>query len=561
MLDVLEYVRDYLTRKSGDSEKIDHLLSGVRSPNSVDAKDMRELERSLFSERVLGILSFDADRIHRYVFGSSKRRIIEGASLLVKDFNREKVRLLVKGVGLSENAVIYAGGGGGMIWCPVDVSSRLAEVLQKSYSDVTGDGSCTISFFPLFFYEMIWGVDDDRFLYPREIKYPLVTPLPFGRFFSCLATVMQSEKQRGSLSSGKIQQEGWLRRCSTCGVNVAEFKVQDDHLCRFCMKKLERSKAIIKEKNERESALIEDRPGFSFDEIAGMEAGEHGELAVIYADGNAMGKALEKLSSIEHYGVFSESIEKWIKDSFDEAISYMGWGGEEGKKRYIAPILGGDDICAVIPALGAPEFSIKLMNSLRKRKKELEGLAQQLLAPITFSMGLFIAPYSYPLSFLFEEAEGELKKAKAVTYSVSNDNLDGKWVLSFRSISDNAPGRLSSSDEVGKVVIGGYPYHVDEFEELCSSLSIVKRKNIIPRSQLYLLRSVWEGEHPEVAKMMYEYQLTRVSGRVNEKDRVEFNSLLEKLNVSQGFDQSKTYRTRVGDVVDLWNFVEEGKTW
>lgn len=544
-------VHAILSGKTEDMEALRRWLTDVAATvatgkGACPPEKMREEERRLFgNEPVLSLVSFDADAIKGYLFASSRRRIIEGASRLVRDFTEPDAKGGLYGLlqreGLPPDRVVYAGGGGGLLWCEAERAEELARRIVEVFREFTGNGSCTVSSVSFFLYEMVWGMDRPL-VHPRELRFDpkRKAPLPFGEFFRILAGEMQRRKGEGYFS-GEMLSEGWFERCETCGSWPAEemplvIKDAEVRLCRFCRRKFDWS---CREGSEAERDV-------DFHSIGGSL----GRVAMIYGDGNAMGRAARKLRSVDDFRAFSEEIDRWVRTSFSAAVERMGWGGG-GKNRYVAPILGGDDVCALVPAEGAPRFCLELFKEMRAFQS---ASTMALLREISFCFGLFLAPVEYPMAFLFEEARKELERAKHAYYEDPRRG-DG-WLLSFAAVTNSTPTRAfrghgeEAADAAG-VSLSRAPYSFEDFRNLVEGLESVKGAGALPRSQIHLLLSSW-AENPWEGWVKYTYQLSRIRDRALREGRAWPDSLQEALSVAR---ENGVFRCGVADVHDLWEYV------
>jgi hypothetical protein len=246
-------VHAILSGKTEDMEALHRWLADVAATiatgkGACPPEKMREEERRLFgNEPVLSLVSFDADAIKGYLFASSRRRIIEGASGsfgISRSHVQGGLYTLLRREGLPPDRVVYAGGGGGLLWCETERAEGLARRIVEVFREFTGNGSCTVSSVSFFLYEMVWGMDRPLF-HPRELRFDpkRKAPLPFGEFFRILAGEMQRRKGEGYFS-GEMLSEGWFERCETCGSWPAEemplvIKDEEVHLSPFCRRKFD----------------------------------------------------------------------------------------------------------------------------------------------------------------------------------------------------------------------------------------------------------------------------------------------------------------------------------
>lgn len=538
----------FLRPPEGQKDVFNKFRVDIQAPGTTSSALLRDRERQLFPERQLSLLSFDANAIQKYIFQSNRRRVIEGASRLLDRFDNKAVARVLGPLDIPAEAVIYAGGGGGLIWCPHHLAADAAHALERAYIDLTGDGSCTTSWVDLYLYETIWGLDDGRVAFPRDLVFPSSKPIGFGDLFRYLAARMQTRKQGAYFPSGCFEMDGWLMECESCHVHPAlkeeKFPWGTERLCEHCQRKMKASFEV--NPNEK---------GLSFEDIASSE----GDIAVLYGDGNGMGKLLEKLPSPESYGRFSESLTNWIKSSVTRTAFDLGLAADKQREqRYLAPILGGDDLCIILPANYASFFVGQFVRNLKRELDHVSEEARQLLDDVSFSFGLFFAPHTFPLSFLFEEAHNLLSEAKTLSYKHRGTSDLKQWCLSFRATSRNNPGERPGLRDFRT---GRRPYHIQDFETLVESLRAAKQSGQLPRSQLYLLRQCWEEQNPAAASLAYHYQYERIEGSIKDPEGRFWPSLCPFLQPAwtesargNGCPEP-SLQVSVSDMINLWEYI------
>ncbi len=529
-------------------DEFDTFRQEIQSPGTTASELLRTRERQLFPERQLSLLSFDANAIQKYIFQSNRRRVIEGASKLLDRFDNTAVAKILEPLAIPAEAVIYAGGGGGLIWCPASLAADAAHALEKAYIDLTGDGSCTTSWVDLYLYETIWGLDDRRVAFPQKLIFPSPKPIGFGDLFRYLAAQMQKRKQGAYFPSGHFEMDGWLMECESCHAHPAlqekQFPWGTERLCEHCQRKTKASFEVNP-----------DEKGLSFEDIASSE----GDIAVLYGDGNGMGKLLERLPSPESYGKFSESLTTWIKSAVKRTAFDLGLEADRNREqRYLAPILGGDDLCIILPANHASYFVGQLVRNLKRELDHVSQEAHDLLDEVSFSFGLFFAPHTFPLSFLFEEAHNLLSEAKTLSYRHRGTSDLKQWCLSFRATSRNNPGERPGLRDFRT---GRRPYHIEDFETLVESLRGAKQSGQLPRSQLYLLRQCWEEKNPTAARLAYKYQFERIEEKIKDPNGQFWPNLFPFLKptwTESGAGSGSPepgLQVSVSDMINLWQYI------
>lgn len=533
--DVLLYLLP--PEKRGEEDKVDVLVRELLGPEPrMRPGDLRNLERTLFNSYPISLVSVDVDSIKDYIFSTSKRRAIEGASKIIEEFMEYLRRDLERDLN-SPFLLVYAGGGGAIFIVPSSVAGDFASRIEERFVEDSVSGSCTVSVFECYVYELIWGFDRP-IVYPPDFRFRenREEPVKFGEIFKFISMEMEFKKASRYLPPLPAFSDGWEALCELCevypSVKREEIHGEEFYLCRSCLRKLEKGGKAE-----------------TFENIAG----DCGYLGALYMDGNRMGKKLSSLKSLKDYRNFSTSIASIIRDAFEFVVNDKTMGLEEGGKRYyIAPIMGGDDLFVIVSASKILDFALRFKKELLKRSEENE-----LLKDITFSIGLLIIPSSYPLRNLLELVEQELSKAKE--YAYEDEFKDDRFYISVRVETTSTPRKelVSSDSAENSIKMGIFPTTFGNFENLCDFLA--KLRSIgFPRTQLYTMLSFWDGSlHPKVAELNMDYQLARLLEEYRDKlNRAEIEKWFMPVEKPVG---KKKRCIPLYDLVSLWNFVPE--TW
>ena len=184
------------------------------------------------------------------------------------------------------------------------------------------------------------------------------------------------------------------------------------------------------------------------------ERQETGWLAVIHADGNSLGKIIQKM------GKTLENNNKNIKDAFEKISTALEnatitaaqetikkiivpvFDGEESKKYAFRPvIIGGDDLTIIIRADLAMEFTkLFLENFHTETKNNLIELSKTLEIPelqngLTACAGIAYMKASYPFHYAVHLAEELCIDAKKHSKEIHSDTIPAS--LSFHKIQDS----------------------------------------------------------------------------------------------------------------------------
>jgi len=218
---------------------------------------------------------------------------------------------------------------------------------------------------------------------------------------------------------------GFVRECDSCagmGSQYVEYAGESKLLCDICAEKVRFGK---------EKGLCKKFSGFlqhnnidpethqmskTFEGIGDCCISRRGYTALVYADGNAMGKLIKQIKTKDHFHRFSRVVEQAITDACHEALCETC---TPVKKIVPASILllGGDDLLVYMSADNALEFAVEVSRRFTEKTQELfsqEAFFDEILEKkgLTVSLGVVFGKSHTPFSFMFSQAEELLKSAK-----------------------------------------------------------------------------------------------------------------------------------------------------
>lgn len=166
----------------------------------------------------------------------------------------------------------------------------------------------------------------------------------------------------------------------------------------------------------------------------GEQALRRGYVGLIYADGNAMGRLVQELDSVEACRQFSDIVDSSIREACFVALAstchrevarMREAAARNGPARSLPAdvlLLGGDDLLVLLPADRALPFALKVTEEFEKSTRSkigaLTGDASAFFAKrlegrgLTISCGVAIGRSNYPFYLLLDLAEMLLKNAK-----------------------------------------------------------------------------------------------------------------------------------------------------
>lgn len=378
----------------------------------------------------LSLIAFDTDHIKHYVFGTNKLKEIRGASSLLDTLNRITMKESVR---LYDASIIYTNGGSGIFLLPTEQAEAFGRSIQQAFQQKTGAGaSVTYVIEPL--PEHIKDVDDKTDL---------------SEIFQLLQLHLQEEKLHPPVTLA-LPSHAFLRVCDSCGVDYASPEdeertfvrdpgEEDHQYCRSCQMKRARDqtvKQLIDEKIRQKKSI--DQQEYLWDKVISRLQemnydlstqpkrpkdfnvfqdfkGAKDYLGLIYADANNIGRAIEAYPTLPGRREFADWIDEALYTAICTAINnhlkvdaLLKPSAQQRSKdsEHIFPfdilLLGGDDICMVVPAAVAFDVALTLAETFRKETQQKQSL----------SLGVVLAPIKYPFGFVRELADTTLKFAK-----------------------------------------------------------------------------------------------------------------------------------------------------
>jgi hypothetical protein len=405
------------------------------------------------------LIALDTDHIKQYVFPTDKLKEIRGGSSVLDGLNREDMERIKGEIEKEKRCKIqsvYTNGGSGMFLVMADkeVAEEFGRRIQKAYTRET-QGGATISFATQF-------VPDDVKLY-EDPDTKAVDPRAHGYLRLLTYRLIQAKMTPAETTS--LLSQPLLRYCDACGIRHAE---KEDRLirtdptesskrfCAVCLAKRDEDEKvrkgigqIIKERasasnsapakaktaSDQKSSyiwqtiikLVQDeklqgkkynlpeetvRPK-DFNELRGIP-GSKDYLALIYADGNAMGQTIDECRTLTEREAIAKRIDMGVYVALSKAIvrHLPVVPIADASATHMFPfdilLIGGDDIVIVVPAASAMDVAQTVAEEFHKytRANDSKGLGH------TLSVGVVLAPIKYPFGLLHDLAESTLKFAK-----------------------------------------------------------------------------------------------------------------------------------------------------
>lgn len=452
------------------------------------------------------LLLFDVDQIQSYVFATDRLREIVGASHLIDSFNRQGMLAAVRreGVRLAapyQDRPIYANGGQGMFLLADEADvPRAIHAVQTECRRRAPGATVSASWIP---------VEDD--FQPDGPGYG-----ERGRELGRRLAESKLARTGSVLVSLPI-----LRPCDESGTEPA-VAVHDQFGCIgvSVQAKLDAAASLRAPGGSDAgpwSRLQDHVPADWRDSerpqeltVVGEASERPGFVALLYADGNDMGRRVQKCRSLAELERLAKAVDESLHQALGEALGQehlvehlVPPGSQRPARRFEPLLLGGDDLVLVLPAQCAIDVASKLVDRYAELTAERLGQSDRL----TLSVGIACAHAKFPFRSLLDLAKSVLKHAKKAGYQDSDPTRIGFLLVTspnHLSFEDYVDADLSTEHQhfLGqeyRVVRTMRPYRPAELALLRQAADGLRRA---PRSKLHQLRSA-VLETPSAAAIQY----------------------------------------------------------
>ncbi len=269
-----------------------------------------------------------------------------------------------------------------------------------------------------------------------------------------------------------------------------------------------------------------------------------GDIGLVYADGNAMGRVVQQLNSPAVCREFSSIVDRSIRNSCFEAlgdvcseeIAAIREGNGAGELQRLPAdilLLGGDDLLVILPA----DRALKFAESAAQRFRDLTHSAiDELSEPavkrffdqvnvmeFSISCGVAIARSSYPFYLLLDLAEDLLKNAKRGDGEGLHDGSGSPSRIDFHVVAGANSFSLSQTRTEdyacgSSCVRTLRPYDLELLDRLRQSAEMLRLARF-PRSKLHALHEAALRTSPNQAQRAIRdiFGRCRHSGSRNER--------------------------------------------
>jgi hypothetical protein len=393
----------------------------------------------------------DTPGIKQFVFGTDPLAEIRGASAILDRLNRNETKEILREQLRRQNAdldrTIYANGGTGQFVVEAETDSIVLDALaglSRHYRAETG-GEVRIAFGlaelaeeggPGLPYQEAARAAYDQLRARREMEFAWRTPALLPLVKECEST--------SHLPAQLVERWGGEPKLLSRASSLKRQEVRERHQDRWS----EWMEWLTSQDEWPDPSKWRNLQCNDIEEI-GHRARRRGYVALIYADGNAMGRLVQELDSAETCGAFSKLVDDGIRRACFEALGKV-CGAEIQKNRtaLAAPnwgelhqlpadilLLGGDDLLVLLPADRALPFAELVAVRFEELTREeivscpvptVRSFFEDRVGTrgLTLSFGVAIARASYPFFLLLELAEQLLRNAKT---GGSSDSRRGRF--------------------------------------------------------------------------------------------------------------------------------------
>lgn len=406
------------------------------------------------------LLAWDANSIHGFVFDTTNATGIRGASEALRSIDKDLRD--GSGLGLARGQILFSGGGSGLAVVAEDQVEPVRERLHEIFALETRIATCTVA-------DVELRNGDEGF--NRRVR------------------ALNRALARDRVLSGPDTEPSvpfFADRCQVCGRRAAAVvkprrgNPEGRRECQPCHDQIERGKQNVRYQGEPSD----------FSRIADGKREGEGFYAVLYLDGNGIGRTIGKLASPLEYATFSRILSNLLWDTFHETARRYRLVEDERSGSalgaYQLPICGGDDVIAILPGDAAVPFARDLTARLEKAADAEPAFRDQRIGA---SAGVAIGRVDFPIRHLLAEAEGLLKTAKRRVY----DDSSVRSALTFSVVTDGSPRIESVEPErwarTGEeMLLSGRPYSMEEIQEFSRRFRIIDQAKKVGRTQLYALQ-------------------------------------------------------------------------
>jgi len=527
----------------------DSYASALDRPDVRIHKERNEpmrLEKELYGVKPpVKLVLVDVDAVKDWVFDTNKLPVIRAASWMLQRVEKEELPALLKEWGISPEAIIFAGGANALLVVPASLdNSKIESDLKHRYGEATfWQVGVTVAISePLWAYDMAAVLPDltadgvagcvAKTWQTARKKNKQVNGEQHRRLFGVRVAFLQEQMRLLKAmreSAGHEEVHPVVQMCQYCcrrpAADEDEIGGERFWVCEACKQRADRGRKVHKKANMSGSSVQErllahlqkEKKTLSWADDLDDLSGDGGYIALIYADGNDMGRLFNMLQTPESYLEFSELLSHAVEESVLEALKGIV---DEKSNNVPAEVIvaGGDDVLIICRAGDAFKLATEIMEQFENRIKESRAiellaavLKQEHIPRLTMSCGIAIVDVKYPIRLAFDLAESLLKEAKKFRRACGDGmpgTLNWFWlkapiaVTDAKTLFEQAFKIKEGRDEV---FVTARPYFADELKKLLDLLFQEKALAGLSRTQRKSAQQVlFEGVWQSFSFLMYQ---------------------------------------------------------
>lgn len=479
------------------------------------------------------VFAGDTDRTQSYVFESDVLPEIRGGSRRLSELNTPNSLIdHLIALGLSAECLLYAGGGSVLALLPDEQSAeKLYKRIRREYIQETGMVTFSADWRKFSGEQIIRGFAPA----PTATGYRQFQAIidayvgqnngkrkHFGEIMLLMGTLLRQKKTERH-QAAFVELMPFAELCHSCRTRPTNHyqRFEDgsvQSLCDTCQRKGaygrgERGRTywiaqLRKELRDADYPLpAEPRYPSDIGEMVAITADRKDDVALVYADGDAIGNRLKFLETPNAYINFSNTLTEVTRQAVAKALAAHPdlAARKDGMLPWEVITIGGDDVLILMRASAAFDFAVALAENFKALAAQRLGEEEN----IRMSVGFAIARPSTPVRALREAALAALKNAKRRSYATLQPSIDFHNFTKEGAISENLSdlregNRMLSND----ALLTGRPFTLEEAKLIQSSLSQL-RQGGFPRTQLYgLVEQLAQGQIR--GSLFYHYQRARL---------------------------------------------------
>ncbi len=470
------------------------------------------------------IVVMDFPGIKSFVFGTDRLVEVRGASALLDQLNRQYIpQEMTDCFGRQRCRVVFAGGGAAQIIVessPEALCDVVARMQGEVYRQSGGALRLVVGLAPYPNGDVAGG-------YQAALNQAFLN--------------LEAFRQQQPFETGSTLHCGYVRECDSCsGMAETESRYGGDArlLCHTCLAKEEagwqrglwrayRDYLITRGAKPEETATWQPR---DFEEIGRRCQARPGYTALVYGDGNAMGRLVKQMDTPERFERFSQVVDTAVREACHEALEGVyGLTPLHGRLPADILLLGGDDVMIYLTADQALPFAMDVAQRFEAKTAAALGgddffRTRMGGRGLTLSLGIAYGRAHTPIAIMVEQAEELLRSAKQKGAMLAGHDAWMPACLDFHLSSHFNQVRVADSRRqhlMQPTPAGGHlrlyygPYTLTDARKLWHHAGTIHR-SAIPRSRLHRL-----GQAPFLGKINATIDTMALIGRCRKTTQSE----------------------------------------